>query len=62
VRRTQILDACEAIVLEEGLASASAARVAGRAEVREVQAERGSKADVAEIIDFLLSPDFSQPR
>jgi AcrR family transcriptional regulator len=30
VRRTQILDACEGIVLEEGLASASPARVAGR--------------------------------
>ena len=93
VRRAQILDACEAIVLEEGLASATAARIAGRvdldrttvhhyfrnqsellgglverivdgylAEVREVQAERGSNADVAEIIDFLLSPDFSRPR
>jgi AcrR family transcriptional regulator len=93
VRRTQILDACEEIVLEEGLGSASLARVAGRvgldrttlhhyfctrsellgglverivdgylAEVREVQAERGSNADVAEILDFLLSPDFSRPR
>jgi AcrR family transcriptional regulator len=92
VRRTQILDACEEIVLEEGLASASPARVAGRvgldrttlhhyfrtrsellgglverivdgylAEVREVQAERGSNADVAEILDFLLSPDFARP-
>jgi hypothetical protein len=30
VRRTQILDACEEIVLEEGLASASPAWVAGR--------------------------------
>jgi AcrR family transcriptional regulator len=93
VRRSQILDACEEIVLEGGLASASPARVAGRvgldrttlhhyfrtrsallgglverivdgylAEVREVQAERGSNADVAEILDFLLSPDFSRPR
>jgi AcrR family transcriptional regulator len=92
VRRTQILDACEEIVLEEGLASASPARVAGRvgldrttlhhyfrtrsallgglverivdgylAEVREVQAERGSNADVAEILDFLLSPEFARP-
>ena len=93
VRRSQILDACEEIVLEEGLASASPARLAGRvgldrttlhhyfrtradllgglverivdgylAEVREVQAGRGSNADVAEILDFLLSPDFSRPR
>ena len=92
VRRTQILDACEEIVLEEGLASASPARVAGRvgldrttlhhyfrtrsellgglverivdgylAEVREVQAERRSNADVAEILDFLLSADFARP-
>jgi AcrR family transcriptional regulator len=92
VRRSQILDACEEIVLEGGLASASPARVAGRvgldrttlhhyfrtrsellaglvqrivdgylAEVREVQAERGSNADVAEILDFLLSPDFARP-
>jgi AcrR family transcriptional regulator len=92
VRRSQILDACEEIVLAEGLASASPARVAGRvgldrttlhhyfrtrsgllaglverivdgylAEVREVQAERGSNADVAEILDFLLSPDFARP-
>ena len=93
VRRSQILDACEEIVLEGGLASASPARVARRvgldrttlhhyfrtrsallgglverivdgylAEVREVQAERGPNADVAEILDFLLSPDFSRPR
>jgi AcrR family transcriptional regulator len=93
VRRSQILDACEEIVLEGGLASASPARVAGRvgldrttlhhyfrtrsallgglverivdgylAEVREVQAERGSNAEVTEILDFLLSPDFSRPR
>ena len=92
VRRSQILDACEEIVLEGGLASASPARVASRvgldrttlhhyfrtrsdllgglvqrivdgylAEVREVQAERGSNADVAEILDFLLSPDFARP-
>jgi len=92
VRRTQILDACEEIVLQEGLASASPARVAGRvgldrttlhhyfrtrsdllggvverivdgylAEVREVQAQHGSNSDVAEILDFLLSPDFSRP-
>ena len=92
VRRAQILDACEEIVLQEGLASASPARVAGRvgldrttvhhyfrtrsellggvverivdgylAEVRQVQAQRGSNADVAEILDFLLSPDFSRP-
>jgi AcrR family transcriptional regulator len=92
VRRSQILDACEEIVLEEGLASASPARVAGRvgldrttlhhyfrtrsallaglverivdgylAEVRQVQAERGSDADVTEILAFLLSPDFSRP-
>ncbi len=92
VRRTQILDACEEVVLEEGLASASPARVAGRvgldrttlhhyfrtrsdllaglverivdgylAEVRRVQAEHGSNADVAEILDFLLSPDFARP-
>jgi hypothetical protein len=26
-----------------------------------VQAERGSNADVAEILDFLLSPDFARP-
>ena len=93
MRRTQILDACEVIVLEEGLGSASPARVAGRvgldrttvhhyfrtradllgglverivdgylAEVRELQAERGSGADVAEILDFLMSPDFALPR
>jgi AcrR family transcriptional regulator len=93
VRRSQILDACEEIVLEGGLASASPSRVARRvgldrttlhhyfrtrsallgglverivdgylAEVREVQAERGPNADVAEILDFLLSPDFSRPR
>ncbi len=92
VRRSQILDACEEIVLEEGLSSASPARVAGKvgldrttlhhyfrtrsdllaglverivdgylAEVREVQAERGSNADVSEILDFLLSPDFARP-
>lgn len=92
VRRTQILDACEEVVLEEGLASASPARVAGRvgldrttlhhyfrtrsdllaglverivdgylAEVRRLQAERGSNADVVEILDFLLSPDFACP-
>jgi AcrR family transcriptional regulator len=92
VRRTQILDACEEIVLQEGLASASPARVASRvgldrttvhhyfrtrsellggvverivdgylAEVREVQAPSGSNADVAEVLDFLLSPDFSRP-
>ncbi|MCH7869176.1 MAG: TetR family transcriptional regulator C-terminal domain-containing protein [Myxococcales bacterium] len=92
VRRSQILDACEEIVFEDGLASASLARVAGRvgldrttihhyfrtrsdllaglverivdgylAEVREVQAARGSNADVAEILDFLLSPDFARP-
>jgi AcrR family transcriptional regulator len=91
-RRGQILDACEKIVLEEGLASASPTRVAGRvgldrttlhhyfrtrsellgglverivdgylAEVREVQAEPGSNTDVGEIIDFLLSPDFTRP-
>jgi AcrR family transcriptional regulator len=92
VRRAQILDACEALVLTEGLASAAPARVARRvgldrttlhhyfrtraellgglverivdgylAEVREVQAARGSSADVAEILDFLLSPDFACP-
>ncbi len=92
VRRAQILDACEKIVLEEGLASASPARVAGRvgldrttvhhyfrtraellaglverivdgylAEVLELQAKRGSNADVAEVLDFLLSPDFARP-
>jgi AcrR family transcriptional regulator len=92
VRRTQILDACEEIVLAEGLACASPARVAGRvgldrttvhhyfhnrsallgglvervvdgylAEVREVQAARGSNADVEEILDFLLSADFACP-
>jgi AcrR family transcriptional regulator len=92
VRRTQILDACEELVLAEGLASASLARVAGRvgldrttlhhyfrtrsellgglverivdgylAEVREVQIERGSNADVTEILDFLLSPEFARP-
>ena len=33
LRRTQILDACEAIVLEGGLASASPARVAARVEL-----------------------------
>ena len=80
-------------MLEEGLSSASPARVAGwvgldrttvhhyfrtqadllgglverivdgyLAEVRELQAARGSSADVAEILDFLLSPDFSLPR
>ena len=83
VRRSQILDACEELVLAEGLASASPARVAGRvgldrttlhhyfrtrsdllgglverivdgylADVRAVQAERGSTADVAEILDI----------
>jgi AcrR family transcriptional regulator len=31
------------------------------AEVREVQAERGSNADIGEILDFLLSPDFARP-
>jgi AcrR family transcriptional regulator len=93
VRRSQILDACEEIVLEEGLASTSLAQVAGRvgldrttlhhyfrtrsdllgglverivdgylAEVRGVQLERGSNADVGEILDFLLSPDFARPR
>ena len=92
VRRTQILDACEELVLTEGLVSASPLRVAGRvgldrttvhhyfrnrsallgglverivdgylAEVREVQAERGSDADVVEILDFLLSPAFACP-
>ena len=92
VRRTQILDACEDLVLTEGLSAASLARVAGRvgldrttlhhyfrnrsallgglverivdgylAHVREVEAERGPNADVAEILDFLLSPDFSRP-
>jgi len=92
VRRTQILDACEELVLAEGLAAASPARVARQvgldrttlhhyfrtrsallgglverivdgylAEVREVQAQRGSNADVAEILDFLLSPDFACP-
>lgn len=92
VRRAQILDACEVLVLEEGLPAASPARLAGRvgldrttlhhyfrtrsallgglierivdgylAEVREVQAQRGSNADVAEILDFLLSPDFACP-
>lgn len=92
VRRSQILDACEEIVLEEGLEPTSLARVADRvgldrttlhhyfrtrndllaglverivdgylAEVREVQAERESSADVSEILDFLLSPDFSRP-
>ena len=92
VRRSQILDACEELVLAEGLASASPARVAGRvgldrttlhhyfrtrsdllaglverivdgylAEVREVQAEHGARADVSEILDFLLSPDFARP-
>jgi len=91
-RRSQILDACEEMVLEEGLASASPARLAGRvgldrttlhhyfrtrsalleglverivdgylAEVREVEAERGSSADLSEILDFLLSPDFACP-
>jgi AcrR family transcriptional regulator len=92
VRRMQILDACEELVLTEGLASASLARVAGRvgldrttlhhyyrtrsellgglverivdgylAEVREVETERGSNADIAESLDFLLSPDFARP-
>jgi len=92
VRRTQILDACEEIVLAEGLAAASLSQVATRigldrttlhhyyrtrsellgglverivdgylAEVRQVQAERGSNADLAEILDFLLSPDFARP-
>ena len=80
------------MVLSEGLASASPARVASRvgldrttlhhyfrtrsellgglverivdgylAEVREVQAARGSNTDLAEILDFLLSPDFACP-
>jgi AcrR family transcriptional regulator len=92
VRRMQILDACEELVLTEGLASASLARVAGRvgldrttlhhyyrtrsellgglverivdgylAEVRDVETERGSNADIAESLDFLLSPDFARP-
>jgi AcrR family transcriptional regulator len=92
VRRTQILDACEEIVLAEGLAAASLSQVANRvgldrttlhhyyrtrsdllgglairivdgylARVRAVQAAQGSDADVAEILDFLLSPDFARP-
>ena len=92
VRRSQILDACEAIVLESGLPSASLARVAGRvgldrttlhhyfrtradllaglverivdgylAAVHEIQAERGPAADITEVLDFLLSPDFARP-
>jgi AcrR family transcriptional regulator len=92
VRRTQILDACEELVLTEGLGAASLARVAGRvgldrttlhhyfrnrsallgglverivdgylANVREGEAEHGPHADVAESLDFLLSPDFSRP-
>ena len=91
-RRTQILDACEEIVLSEGLASASLGRVASAvgldrttlhhyfrtrsallgglverivdgylAEVRAVQAERGSGADGTEALDFLLSSDFACP-
>jgi AcrR family transcriptional regulator len=92
VRRMQILDACEELVLTEGLAAASLARVAGRvgldrttlhhyyrtrsellgglverivdgylAEVREVETERGSNAELSESLDFLLSPDFARP-
>lgn len=92
VRRAQILAACEEMVLEEGLASASLARVAGRvgldrttlhhyfrtrsdllaglverivdgylAEVREVQARTAPSAEVAETLDFLLSPGFACP-
>lgn len=93
LRRAQILDACENIVLEDGLAAASPARVAGRvgldrttvhhyfrtqadmlsglveriidgylAEVRQLEAERGRSAEVGDILDFLLSPDFALPR
>jgi AcrR family transcriptional regulator len=92
VRRTQILDACEALVLTEGLASASPARVAGRIgldrttlhhyfrnrsallgglverivdgyldSVQRVQSDRESNGDVSEVLDFLLSSDFSRP-
>jgi AcrR family transcriptional regulator len=92
VRRREILDACEELVLVEGLAAASPARVAREvgldrttlhhyfrtrtallgglverivdgylAEVREVQARHGPNADIAEVLDFLLSPDFACP-
>ena len=93
VRRAQIMDACEAIVLEEGLVAASPLRVAGRvgidrttvhhyfrtqadllgglverivdgylAEVRELAVDPSPNGDVKEILDFLLSPDFTRPR
>jgi TetR/AcrR family transcriptional repressor of bet genes len=93
LRRAQIMDACEAIVLDEGLAAASPARVARHigldrttvhhyfrtqaellsglverivdaylAETRELEAAHGATADPAEILDFLLSPNFALPR
>ncbi len=92
-RRGQILDACEAIVLEDGLAAASPSRVASLVgldrttvhhyfrtqadllgglverivdgylgEARRLSGVRGREASVGEILDFLLSPEFSLPR
>lgn len=93
LRRAQIMDACEAIVLEEGLGAASPARVAARvgldrttvhhyyrtqadllaglverivdgylAEVRDLEAKSGPRANPEDILDLLLSPSFVLPR
>ena len=90
-RRAQILDACEAVVLDEGLSAASPSRVAAQVgldrstvhhyfrtqadllgglverivdaylrEVRELSRDRD--AGIGEILDLLLSPEFSLPR
>jgi AcrR family transcriptional regulator len=92
-RRAQILDACEAVVLDEGLSAASPSRIAEQvgldrstvhhyfrtqadllaglverivdgylSEVREVSHARGHEAGIGEILDLLLSPEFSLPR
>jgi AcrR family transcriptional regulator len=92
-RRAQILDACEAVVLDEGLSAASPSRVAAQigldrstvhhyfrtqaellgglverivdgylGEVRELSSSRGRDAGIREILDLLLSPEFSLPR
>jgi AcrR family transcriptional regulator len=92
-RRAQILDACEAVVLDEGLSAASPSRVAQQVgldrstvhhyfrtqadllgglverivdaylgEIRELSGARGRDAGIGEILDLLLSPEFSLPR
>lgn len=91
-RRSQILDACEDIVLEEGLKAASPSRVASRigldrstlhhyfrtrtdllaglverivngylAEVPKLHDRLHPEASVGEILDALLSPEFTLP-